>query len=172
MKTCSCACRKGLKGIGLSGRLGQGTANSLPILSFLEPWTSAITQVLSLLPDLVGVAVQVLSSVGYLVGTGLGLAGTLSLGNRAVEGVGESLQTASLTLPRALSVMVVVGMSVVMLLPGVYDWILSFIASVGLAMAGHVTAAVRSVIDENSPWTTLVDNTFVFILKLQRNFQT
>lgn len=51
-----------------------------------------VHQVLSLLPDLASVAVQVLSSVGYLVGTGLGAAGTLSLGSKAVEGVGGSLQ--------------------------------------------------------------------------------
>ncbi|XP_045110157.1 uncharacterized protein LOC123504014 isoform X2 [Portunus trituberculatus] len=150
----------------------QGAASSLPILSFLEPWTSAITQVLSLLPDLASVAVQVLSFVGYLVGTGLGAAGTLSMGTRAVEGVGGSLQSVSLTLPHALSVVVVAGMSVLMLLPGVYDWILSLIASVGLAMAGHVTASVRSLVDENSPWITLVDNTSLFIRKLQRNFKT
>ncbi|MPC47038.1 hypothetical protein E2C01_040772 [Portunus trituberculatus] len=39
-------------------------------------------------------------------------------------------------------------------------------------MAGHVTASVRSLIDENSPWITLVDNTSLFIRKLQRNFKT
>ncbi|XP_050733455.1 uncharacterized protein LOC127007013 isoform X2 [Eriocheir sinensis] len=151
---------------------GQGEWVLSPVLSLITPGTSIVTQMLSFLPDLASVVVQVLATSVYLAGTGVTAVGSgLSFGSSAVEGLGRSLTTASYVLPNLVSLLVVVGLSLVLLFPGVYDWVTNAVASVGLTLAGHVTTAARGFMRDDSTLATLLDTTALFMRKLRQDFQ-